>query len=158
MRIVFRREGDRMGHRIEVLRSGQFVPVLESKEGDSLDAWPSSPVLQTVHLEPRADGPVALLVGAAGISHWSASVAAHTAKGRATFDVACRTSGEVEWLGSSYVRLTPSEQEVWQMLSIDPGAAVLLSADTPIVAMRVEPDEKASARTIRWSYVVQAVV
>jgi hypothetical protein len=44
------------------------------------------------------------------------------------------------------------------MLSIDPGASLSLSADTPIIAMRVEPDEKASARTIRWSYVLQAIV
>lgn len=76
---------------------------LHSIEGASADAWPASPALQSLHIEPRAAGvTVALLVGMSGTSHWSLSVEANATLQAATFDVACRTRDQPAWLGSSY--------------------------------------------------------
>ena len=52
-------------------------PLLESIEGTATDDWPPSPPLQSLSIETLPDGRrVALLVGMAGRSHWSASIEA----------------------------------------------------------------------------------
>jgi hypothetical protein len=84
--------GDRFGHVISAAMKGKGpVAVMHSIEGDAQDAWPPSPPLQTVSLEKLADyRPVALLVGMAGQSHWSASIEVVRGQAALVFDVACR--------------------------------------------------------------------
>src|SRR5690606_18911062 len=96
------RDGDRIAHRVDVLDRREFVPVLASLEGRPHDIWPSSPALQTVHLETRPGGEVALLVGMAGTSHFSASIETDRAAGQVAFDIACRTASQPHWLGTTY--------------------------------------------------------
>jgi len=74
LRVVFIRQGDRYAHRIEVFDAADWRPAWESLEGTADDVWPPSPPLQQLHVERRAEGPVALLVGMAGRTHWSAAV------------------------------------------------------------------------------------
>jgi len=117
--VQFARSGDRYGHRIELRRSGQSIPLLESVEGTPEDDWPPSPPLQQLHVESREapyPGPhqegegvraaqaVALLVGMAGRSHWSLGVEAvqETARDGWQFDAACRLRSLAGRLGSRY--------------------------------------------------------
>ena len=108
LQIEFFRQGDRYAHRISLAGDDRPVELLVSVEGGGHvdgpnpnrpdcdyadDAWPASPPFQELRIEPRSDGrQVALLVGMAGRSHWSASVEADPQLGRFTFDVACRAA------------------------------------------------------------------
>src|ERR1051326_2095918 len=76
LRIEFIWRDDRYRHTVSLIdRDRASIPLLESIEGNSEDDWPSSPPLQTLSVERLSDGrSVALLVGMAGGSHWSASV------------------------------------------------------------------------------------
>jgi hypothetical protein len=95
--VEFFRSGDRVAHR--VLLKGDLVA--ESVEGTPFDDWPLSPPFQEVHFEERdPDGRIALLVGMAGRSHWSASVAAEGDGIR--WDIACRVREAPTWLGAAY--------------------------------------------------------
>lgn len=102
MRVVFQWREDRFGHVVERWTGSGWQTVLESIEGAPSDVWPPSPALQSLQLEERAGGKVALLVGMAGRSHWSASVEADSGSGRLVFDIACRVTQEPAWLGSRY--------------------------------------------------------
>src|SRR5436190_4759521 len=75
LRAEFIWHGDRFAHIISLVNPhGDIQPLLESIEGTTADDWPSSPPLQSLSVEKLPDGrPVALLVGMAGGSHWSAS-------------------------------------------------------------------------------------
>ncbi len=150
LRVVFYQLSDRIGHRIDVLVNDDWVSVLESVEGSGDDDWPKSPALQTVHVEARPAGNVALLVGMAGKSHWSASVAADESSGRVTFDVACRVAREPQWLGSSYRRLGDMNlvQVVAESSVVDEGGELL------VVRSQQERID-ALPRTVQWSYVVR---
>lgn len=105
VRVVFRREGDRFTHRIEVRRSpaDDWRVACETAEGSPNDDWPSSPPFQQLHVERRPTGPVVLLVGMAGRTHWSgaAEIAADGAGIR--FDLAARSSEPPRCLGVRYV-------------------------------------------------------
>src|SRR5512145_957858 len=90
LRVVFRWRGDRYGHTVKRRIDGVWRPLLESIEGTADDDWPLSPALQSLHIERRPNGPVALLVGQAGSSHWSASVEADQNCSALIFDLACR--------------------------------------------------------------------
>ncbi len=100
--LVFERHEDRIAHRIEVQTAGGWRTLIESVEGTASAWWPSSPPLQSLHVETRSTGSVALLVGMAGRSHWSASVEIADGGAEAVFDVACRTPVTPDWLGSRY--------------------------------------------------------
>lgn len=101
-KVSFRRLADRYAHRIEwALGDGGYA--LESQEGTADEDWPPSPPLQELHFERREPGiQLALLVGRAGGSHWSASIELDPAAAKLTFDVACRVRSAPERLGSSY--------------------------------------------------------
>src|SRR5262245_36695789 len=90
MRVEFVWRGDRYGHVISALdHAGQTVPLFESIEGTPADDWPPSPPLVNLHREMLPDGREALLsVGAAGRSHWSASVEAAQHEAALMFDFA----------------------------------------------------------------------
>lgn len=75
--------------------------LLESVESDADVPWPESPPLQDFEIEPRGSSQkVALLVGMAGSSHWSASV--EVERNRLYFDIACRARHTPSQLGSTY--------------------------------------------------------
>jgi hypothetical protein len=105
LRCVFSKIGDRLAHAFFILNSAadnEPLGVCTSIEGNECEAWPASPPLQSMSIEQHTTGPVALLVGMAGRSHWSASFAAITDKKKLVVEIACRVGGEPVRLGSSY--------------------------------------------------------
>lgn len=127
--VAFSRGTDRIGHTIGVEAAcddgpARFVPLLHSVEGTSQDLWPASSALQSLSIEALPDGRrVALLVGMAGRSHWSASIEANQEQQALIFDLACRTSQTPDFLGSSYRFFPGVELE-------------LTTAETPQAALR----------------------
>jgi hypothetical protein len=117
LRVDFDRAVDRWKHRVSLVlpeRCGVVSPVLllESVEGNSEEDWPASPPLQFVSIESRpTKPPVALLMGMAGTSHWSASIEQDLAGRALRFDIACCAKSRPERLGSIY-RIAPRVQ--WQ--------------------------------------------
>lgn len=103
LRVVFERRGDRFAHRVELCVGGRSQLLLRSIEGDDSELWPPSPPLQQLSVEERADGDVALLVGMAGKSHWSASIAVERAARRIVYDVACRVRETPVRLGTIFM-------------------------------------------------------
>ena len=103
LRVEFTRVLDRIGHRVLVAVGDGWREVLNSIEGTSEQDWPASPPLKDLHFEPRDGGvQLALLVGMAGKSHWSASLELNPQAEQLTFDMACRVRVLPEWLGNSY--------------------------------------------------------
>ncbi len=103
IRIAFAWNEDRFAHSIHLLRDGRSLELLASLEGSDQQQWPPSPPLQQLCVEDhQSNGPVALLVGMAGKSHWSASVEARTDSTRVVFDMACRFQADPAKLGSTY--------------------------------------------------------
>ena len=104
LQVRFFWQHDRFAHELSLSDGEWTVPLLQSLEGSADDAWPPSPPLQSLHVESRGDMQVALAVGMAGASHWSASVEVNSDGLR--FDIACRVRGEPRALGSCY-RIMP---------------------------------------------------
>jgi hypothetical protein len=102
LEVVFEWAGDRWGHRF--VHRGRLVAESVEGVGASGDPrWPRSPALQEVSTGGTADRPVLLAVGAAGRSHFSASVAADPARPDTVLvEVACRVHEPAAWLGSTY--------------------------------------------------------
>lgn len=103
-RLNFTRRGDRLSHAIlHQDGDGNTHAILQSVEGTSAEDWPASSALQNLSVEELTPGqPVALLVGMAGKSHWSASVERlHEGNGW-LWDMACRVSAFPQFLGSTY--------------------------------------------------------
>src|SRR5207244_9937204 len=107
LRIEFAWLGDRYGHIISLIDAhGVAERLLESIEGTANDDWPPSPPLQSLSMETLTDGRrVALLVGLAGRSHWSASIEPALGKAELVFDLACRHGPNHGMLGSRYHQL-----------------------------------------------------
>src|SRR5438045_2944877 len=99
---------DRYYHAISLIgHSGRIMPLMESLNGLAEDEWPPSPPLQTLSIETLPDGrSVALLVGMAGRSHWSASIEPVSGQAKLIFDIACRHPGPPHWLGSRYLQMS----------------------------------------------------
>lgn len=127
--------------------------MLTSVESDASAAWPESPPLQQLSVEPIGAATAALAVGAAGQSHWSLSVLAVEHRGRPAlhFDVAVRSSGESGYLGSTYKRAGNS-------LAIEPLPEI---APTELAEdddrLRLIP-AAADSKTTRWAYSVTRLV
>jgi len=102
LRLTFAWSGDRYAQQIDYCHRGAAARLLTSREDDDRAVWPISPPLQQLTLEPRPRGPVALLVGMAGTSHWSVSIEADNDPAQMTFDVACRVGQQPTFLGSTY--------------------------------------------------------
>jgi hypothetical protein len=86
---------ERYRHEIGIIRDAGTAnecvrPILVSVVGDHIDGWPIDSPLQSLAIEERSAGAVALLVGMAGQNHWSASVEAIAGARRVIFDLACR--------------------------------------------------------------------
>ena len=146
---------DRYAHKIVQLVNGIEATLLDSTEGTSDDVWPPSPPFQQLSIEEIRPGvEVALLVGMAGKSHWSASIEPHADRVGFIFDVACRLHNKADWLGSSYKLPSPAPTTLQlTSMSIDNlpsscnieerGAEALI---TPAAVVR------GSVETVRWKY------
>jgi hypothetical protein len=127
LRVVFFRRGDRYAHRFEVFNAdrGEWAAHCESLEGEPGDEWPPSPPFQQVHVEQRPTGPVVLLIGMAGRSHWSAAVEVSADRRVILFDVAARMQelpSETDDVSSEYRYcrdgdgwLTPQVRIAWSL-------------------------------------------
>jgi hypothetical protein len=178
VRVVFYRDGDRYAHGVEVFDAGQgsWQRVWESLEGAADDVWPPSPPLQQLHIERRAEGPVALLVGMAGRTHWSAAVevigrkvAGSESGGTRSirFDVAARIPATVRGgeghspsrLGSTYriqssgaavrIRLLPLESTEFAQVRSAVDERCFVRPSSPWA------DSSDVSRTVSWQYVIE---
>jgi hypothetical protein len=170
--VRFRWRDDRYLHEIGLADRGGWIPVLTSVEGTASDDWPASPPFQSLNMETRAGGrSLALLVGMAGKSHWSASVELDPTAGRLTFDVACRARSQPTGpLGSCYDTLLPVRQvndrgpvfatpdarapSLGLELCEELGSARLAGAGDQLrIVQMIEPTID-GAQTIRWGYTI----
>jgi hypothetical protein len=136
LRVRFTLEGDRHAHEVWLADGPNWVRVLSSVEGTPDDAWPPSPPFQSLQAETRSGGrQLALALGLAGKSHWSASIEFDLAAASAKVDVACRASAApVSPLGSRY--------RIWQpLVSHDDEHAILGGAGTSPVRARLTLDQ-----------------
>jgi hypothetical protein len=113
-RVDFLLNSDRIAHVVYVTADRgdsepTWIEFMRSIESSPEVVWPDSPPLQELHVEARDERSVALLVGRAGKSHWSASIGSEAATVGSddaadvlVFDIACRVSGLPEMLGSTY--------------------------------------------------------
>jgi hypothetical protein len=172
LRVEFVWERDRYRHLIALAhRDGSAEPCLESVEGNADDAWPASPPLQSLSIETLADGRrVALLVGMAGGSHWSASIEPAIDSASLVFDIACRTAGEAAALGSQYAPaaagsafLFHAPDGSWCRITfreIDVTVVPLHSAASPTRLAAVDGERltiapaEANLQPVRWRYEV----
>lgn len=105
MRVMFEWCGDRFRHSIFAVRMGKPKLMVESLEGDSTEAWPSSPPVQQLHLQPNPSGrEMLLLTGMAGKSYWSGSITTSSDLRwtRVGLHFACRHRMPPDWLGVTY--------------------------------------------------------
>jgi hypothetical protein len=156
LRVRFFRRDDRYAHEIAVQADGRWRVALASVEGSALEDWPASGPFQSLHVERRDDSAVALLVGMAGKSHWSASCQIDAVERCVTFDVACRVrTAEAGFLGSTYRASGDAGAGVTVEAVGELGPAVVERAGA-IVRLAVAPGVDCEARTIRWGYRVRA--
>ena len=120
LEVRFDRRSDRVEH--GVWMNGLDGPLLVSVEGDANDAWPASPPFQELTLEVRSGRCIALLVGRAGTSHWSACVEPAAESEEISLDIACRCQQPPQWLGSRY-QISP------QATTRAAGGAIAISRD-----------------------------
>jgi len=167
LRVRFAFQGDRFAHFVEVAQGGEWITLLASMEGSPLEDWPPGPPLQSIHLESRPpERQLALLVGMAGKSHWSASVELDPA-GWVSFDVACRLrSAEPVRLGSAYRLLQPvgekhdtrivvadcSGHAILCVETWEPGGPARLQVDGEQIGILPTDMAVDSPRTVRWGY------
>ena len=182
-RVDFVPSGDRIAHVIYVreprtanLAERPWIELLRSVESAADVAWPDSPPLQELHVEDRGGQPVALLVGRAGKSHWSASFGCEAAEGgqqELVIDIACRVTTPPVLIGSGYafadgirwMGKTPHAGDHyarWQAIMLIAGGTaswrLAVEAPSSLVAFanadhfRVQPQtaEQAVPATHRW--------
>lgn len=102
LEVHFEQLADRWQQSISLVVENNLLPLLQSVEGTTAERWPLHPPLQSLHFETQAgEKQVALLVGQAGRSHWSASIATGEA-GCLEFDHACRIAEAPTFLGASF--------------------------------------------------------
>lgn len=112
LRVTFHRRGDRIGHTVWLVADEAAVPLLRSAEGKPDEDWPVSPPFQEVDFAGSpSDSTIAYLVGKAGTSHWSMSVALEPKLNIFHFDVACRIQSAPDHLGSRYRAFQPVEND-----------------------------------------------
>jgi hypothetical protein len=172
LRVRFEFCEDRYAHEIWLADGVNWVCVLKSVEGSPLDDWPASPPLQSLHLDERAcRRSVALAVGMAGKSHWSASIELDEPGRSASFDIAWRGRGPIDGLlGTSYELVqaqltdhcgirravfnpnTSSSARLAVELEEQPGRVGLRLASAGIKVVAGADASHAAAQTVRWSY------
>ena len=168
LRVMFQRQADRCAHRIELIDGAKSFCLLTSVEGTSDQPWPPSPPLQQLSIEELSPGNrVALLLGMAGKSHWSASVECDPASSSLLFDVACRVQQPPQRLGSCYraevpladasldrARFTTACANVTlQLLPLaDPPSVSLVQSENQIAVAYQELTVARVPSTLRWKY------
>jgi hypothetical protein len=158
--LQFHRQGDRWMHFIETRHDGKVAGLVLSAEGETGDEWPPSPPFQNLELQTiPGKAQTALLVGKAGLNHWSAAIEADPTAGVLRFDIACRLQKEPVRLGSSYwiganPKLPPSVLPRFEISPNGDGVARRLEATDREVAIWVLSDPGPVPRTIRWQYVI----
>ena len=167
VRISFHWHRDRYAHTVALVDGARLVPLLASREGSTDELWPPSPPLQTLHVEERPDdSQVCLLVGMAGLSHWSLSVEAHTNSTHLAFDAACRIQAPPDMLGSRYrTMVAPSVEDPellrWRIsglgcqvraIPIDGDGCAVMQTTPEGLTITANLLEGTSSRTVRWRY------
>lgn len=166
LRVAFAWNNDRFAHAISLHSDRQDTPLLLSEEGKELEVWPPSPPLQQLSQQALPDGRVALLLlGMAGKSHWSLSVAVDPNDRELVFDAACRVNLPARWLGSSYrlccaahkhqansviLRSSVGSGRILTEL-LDESPAELLMTESDLAIVRGPSDGPLPA-TYRWKY------
>lgn len=157
--------GDRWMHAIEARDGKRIIWRLESQESGDDPNWPRSPAFQSLQLAPVSHrGNVVLLLGMAGLSHWSASVEADSNREQITFDVACRISAKPANLGSDYsLQLMEGDNtettangprmEIIASPEFEAGRSIVELSESEI-AVRVATDQLSPPQTVRWRYCV----
>jgi len=163
--VDFERVGDRIKNTISAVNGCHVTPLLASSEGVPDESWPASPAFQELHLEQR--GPnleLALLVGMAGTSHWSASIAIDRAAKTIHFDIACRIKDAAARLGSAYEILAESVNQQTNLLQLaSPYGGVCIRGEQTsfqchekrLAIVPVIPMPLVVPGTIRWQYFIQ---
>jgi len=159
--VTFFWNGDRYAHRIEQVIGNTTKLFAESFEGSDQDQWPASAPLQQLSIEGRPDNrQVALLVGMAGQSHWSASVTASGNDRSLLFEMACRTSDPSASLSSSYRirnRARPFAESDHQLrwphvvLSTSP-ATIQSDLSEDVLEVRAPKTTIEGVTTVQWAY------
>ena len=164
LRLTFSWTGDRYAQQVDYCGPLGTTPLLTSLEGNDQAVWPASPPLQQLTFEERPRGPIALLIGMAGSSHWSVSVETDTARAEIVFDVACRMSQQPLFLGSTYFTTHAVAGPQQQLVRLASGAILeslpvceakpnaigaIEIADSDIKISAVSPE---SGGTPRWKY------
>lgn len=161
--LTFRRDTDRYRHSISVITPGGTEPWLESVDSDGQCPWPESPPYQELSIELQNDRHVALLVGMAGKSYWSASIESGVAPCSLRFDVACRLREPPEKLGNTYRLLrSPHRLPPSPGANSEPHSCVLRPSNENAVCEFREQASQVSivprtmfatgVATIRWQY------
>lgn len=142
---------DRFAHRVVRQLETEREICLQSQEGTPQQIWPPSPPFQSISVETQDSRQVALLVGMAGKSHWSASVSPVPAPQAGwEFDVACLAKQPPQWLGSLY-QFTDVPQSIVQLEPIE--NCLLEAGSTPQhLTLRCDFPSKETPRTLRWKY------
>lgn len=157
LRVRFYWHADRYAHEVAVREGDQWRPLAVSAEGSPEEDWPASPPFQSLHIEDREDGrTLALLVGMAGKSHWSASIEIDNQAGQpscVSFDVACRVrTCDVGRLGSTYRLLGGERGSKFQLELGGRFGPAKLEKAADNVAVIAEVTSHEDAQTIRWDY------
>jgi hypothetical protein len=189
-RVDFLPSGDRIAHVVFIAshqRDGEphWIELMRSIESSPEVVWPVSPPLQELHVESRDERDVALLVGRAGKSHWSASIGFERLPGEGdevseqlVFDIACRVSAHPEALGSEYqlvgdisweerecsdelgtfdkFEFVAADGRFWR-LSVDSPGKVQFDSSTRRVSIAPQFGEFSRPATIRWRFVLQRI-
>jgi hypothetical protein len=158
LRVRFLWNTDRYGHEIWLPDGADWSCALSSLEGSPQDDWPASPPLQSLAIDHRDDGTsVALLVGMAGKSHWSASLQIDPQLPGVRFDVACRVRDpQAGPLGSIYQVLAHRSPDI--AFDLEPGepfAPALLERESGLIKIVVAASPAEAPRTIRWRYLLR---
>jgi hypothetical protein len=150
LRVRFFWHGDRFAHDIWMFDADQWICALTSVEGSPQDDWPPSPPFQSLNVERRNDDFVALLVGMAGKSHWSASAAIDRLLPCVHFDLACRVSADCAPQLSSTYRMAREGLPIIEPAGELGAAQVEFVGEITRVSVPLSPH--AAVRTIRWGY------
>jgi hypothetical protein len=148
LRVVFFETGKRIAHRIDAKSSDVWQTWLTSCEGSDDEPWPTSPALQSLHIERHGADDIAFLVGMAGRSHWSASIRANQAMDRIEFEIACRANSMPLWLGSTYELLESTKYSL-QINAAEPTVSAIENNKWTLTTALTDGP---TPRTIAWGY------
>ncbi|GAA4439646.1 hypothetical protein [Bremerella cremea] len=168
--VHFVKQKDRFGHVLALVQGEECTPLFASIEGTDEEDWPESPPYQEVHMEDRGDSSVALLVGKAGHSHWSAAVEPTSKPGGLQYAVACRMQDYPRCMCSRYGSVMPTPVEpklerdgpwVWNVNGVEVCVEVIaqeqfptpeLPASSTGFEVNASLDHEPFPKTIQWRY------